>query len=211
MTTTLLHIDSSALGDLSTSRKLTASIVTAWQRDNPDVRVNYRDLAAAPPPHLTGRVAMAMRSRSLTGLSDDERAQVALSDELVEEFMAADAVVLGAPMYNFSLPTPLKAWIDRIAQAGRTFKYTESGVVGLAGAKRVVIASSRGGKYAGTPLEAALDHQEAYLRGVFGFVGVTDLTIVRAEGTNMGPEVVKQAMIAAQKQIDRLFVPSRAA
>jgi FMN-dependent NADH-azoreductase len=138
MTNTLLHIDSSALGDLSTSRKLTASIVAAWQQDNPDVRVTYRDLAAAPPPHrLTGRVAMAMRSRNLAGLSDDERTQVALSDELVEEFLDADAVVLGAPMYNFSLPTPLKAWIDRIAQAGRTFKYTESGAVRLAGGKRV--------------------------------------------------------------------------
>jgi FMN-dependent NADH-azoreductase len=211
MTNTLLHIDSSALGDLSTSRKLTASIVAAWQQDNPDVRVTYRDLAAAPPPHLTGRVAMAMRSRNLAGLSADERTQVALSDELVEEFLDADAVVLGAPMYNFSLPTPLKAWIDRIAQAGRTFKYTESGAVRLAGGKRVVIASSRGGKYAGTPLEPALDHQEAYLRGVFGFVGITDLTVVRAEGTNMGPDAVKQALIAAEKQIERLFVPSRAA
>jgi FMN-dependent NADH-azoreductase len=211
MTNTLLHIDSSALGDFSTSRKLTASIVSAWQQDKPDLRIIYRDLAAAPPPHLTGRVAMAMRSRDLTGLGAEERAQVALSDELVEEFLAADAVAVGAPMYNFSLPTPLKAWIDRIAQTGRTFKYAESGVVGLAGGKRVVIASSRGGMYAGAPLEAALDHQEAYLRGVFGFVGITDLTIVRAEGTNMGPSAVEQAMIAAKKQIDGLFIPSRAA
>lgn len=211
MTNTLLHIDSSALGDFSTSRKLTASIVSAWHQDRPDLRIIYRDLAATPPPHLTGRVAMAMRSRDLTGLDAEDRAQVALSDELVEEFLAAEAIVIGAPMYNFGLPTPLKAWVDRIAQAGRTFKYTESGAVGLAGGKRVVIASARGGKYAGTPLETALDHQEAYLRGVFGFVGITDLTIVRAEGTNMGPEAVKQAMIAAQKQIDRLFVASRAA
>ena len=211
MTKTLLHIDSSALGDLSTSRKLTASIVSACRQANPQLLVTYRALAAAPPAHLTGRVAMAMRSRDVMGLSDEERVQVALSDELVEEFLAADAVVIGAPMYNFSLPTPLKAWIDRIAQAGRTFKYTESGVVGLAGGKRVVIASSRGGKYAGTPLEAALDHQEAYLRGVFGFVGITDTTIVRAEGTNLGTEVLEQAMISAQKQIDHLFVASRAA
>jgi FMN-dependent NADH-azoreductase len=211
MTTTLLHIDSSALGEFSVSRKLTASIVSAWRKANPQLLVTHRDLAAAPPAHLTGRVAMAMRSRDLAGLSSEERAQVALSDELVDEFLAADAVVLGAPMYNFSLPTPLKAWIDRIAQAGRTFKYTDSGVVGLAGGKRVVIASSRGGKYAGTPLEAALDHQEAYLRGVFGFVGITDQTIVRAEGTNMGPDAVQQAMNAAQKQIDELFSASRAA
>ncbi|PZV38560.1 FMN-dependent NADH-azoreductase [Mesorhizobium kowhaii] len=211
MTKTLLHIDSSALGDFSTSRKLTASIVRAWQQANPHVRVTYRDLAAAPPAHLTGRVMMAMRSRDLTGLSDEERVQIAFSDDLVEEFLAADAVVIGAPMYNFSLPTPLKAWIDRIAQAGRTFKYTESGPVGLAGGKRVVIASSRGGMYAGTPLEAALDHQEAYLRGVLGFTGITDVAIVRAEGTNMGPEAVEQAMISAHEQIERLFVTSLAA
>lgn len=211
MTKMLLHIDSSALGELSTSRKLTASIVSAWRKAVPQLRVTYRDLVAAAPAHLTGRVAMAMRTRDLKGLSEKERAELALSDELVEEFLAADAVVIGAPMYNFGLPTPLKAWIDRIAQAGRTFKYTETGVVGLAGGKRVVIASSRGGRYAGTPLEAALDHQEAYLRGVFGFVGITDQTIVRAEGTNMGPEAVQLAMISAQKQIDQLSATLKAA
>jgi FMN-dependent NADH-azoreductase len=106
---------------------------------------------------------------------------------------------------------PLKAWIDRIAQVGRTFNYTESGPVGLAGGKRVVIASSRGRKYAGTALEPLLDHQEAYLRVVLGFVGITDLTVVRAHGTNMGPEAINEAMAAAQKQIERLFVPAKAA
>jgi FMN-dependent NADH-azoreductase len=211
MTTTLLRIDSSALGDFSTSRKLTASIARAWHQVNPRGRVIHRDLAAAPPAHLTGRVMLAMRSRDLTGLTEEERTQVALSDELVEEFLAADAVVIGAPMYNFSLPTPLKGWIDRIAQAGRTFKYTESGPVGLAGNKRVVIASSRGGMYAGTPMEAALDHQESYLRGVLAFIGITDVTIIRAEGTSMGPEAVQKAMNSAHEQIDRLFAHPLAA
>ncbi|WP_439370349.1 FMN-dependent NADH-azoreductase [Bradyrhizobium sp. DASA03120] len=209
--TTLLHIDSSALGEFSTSRKLTAAIVGAWRNAEPKLRVNYRDLAAAPPAHLTGRVAMAMRSRDMTGLTNEERAEVALSEQLVDEFLAADGLVIGAPMYNFSLPTPLKAWIDRIAQAGRTFKYTELGAVGLAGGKRVIIASSRGGKYAGTPLEAALDHQEAYLCRVFGFVGITDQTIIRAEGINMGPDAARAAINEAQKQIEKLFIHSRAA
>lgn len=211
MTKTLLHIDSSVLGDVSTSRKLTASIVDALQQDHPQARVTYRNLADAPPAHLTGRVMVAMRSGDLTDLSDEERAQVALSEELLEEFLAADIVVIGAPMYNFSLPTQLKAWIDRLAQAGRTFKYTETGPVGLAGGKRVVIASSRGGMYAGTPLEALVDHQEAYLRGVLGFWGITDVEIVRAEGTNMGPQAVEQAMVSAQEQIDRLRVQPLAA
>ena len=211
MTKTLLHIDSSVLGDVSTSRKLTASIVDALQQDNPQAQVTYRDLADAPPAHLTGGVLIAMRSGDLTGLNDEERAQVALSEELLNEFLASDTVVIGAPMYNFSLPTQLKAWIDRLAQAGRTFKYTETGPVGLAGGKRVVIASSRGGMYAGTPMEAMVDHQEAYLRGVLGFWGITDVQIVRAEGTSMGPQAVEQAMVSAQEQIARLRIPPLAA
>jgi FMN-dependent NADH-azoreductase len=211
MTKTLLHVDSSVLGNVSTSRKLTASIVDALQQDHPQAQVTYRNLADAPPAHLTGRVLMAMRSGDLTGLSDEDRAQVALSEELLEEFLAADTVVIGAPMYNFSLPTQLKAWVDRLSQAGRTFKYTETGPVGLAGGKRVVIASSRGGMYAGTPMEAMVDHQEAYLQGVLGFWGITDVEIVRAEGTSMGPQAVEQAMVSAQEQIDRLRVQPLAA
>ena len=211
MTKTLLQIDSSVLSDFSTSRKLTASIVDALQQDHSQAQVTYRDLADAPPAHLTGRVLMAMRSGDQTGLSDEERAQVALSEDLLEEFLAADTVVIGSPMYNFSLPTQLKAWIDRLAQAGRTFKYTETGPVGLAGGKRVVIASSRGGMYAGTPMEAMVDHQEAYLQGVLGFWGITDVEIVRAEGTSMGPQAVEQAMVSAQEQIDRLRVQPLAA
>ncbi|TNC46262.1 FMN-dependent NADH-azoreductase [Rubellimicrobium rubrum] len=211
MTQTLLHIDSSVLGDVSTSRKLTAAIVDALQQDHPQTQVASRDLADAPPAHLTGRVMMAMRSGDLTGLSEEERAQVALSEELLEEFLAADTVVIGAPMYNFSLPTQLKAWIDRLSQAGRTFKYTETGPVGLAGGKRVVIASSRGGMYAGTPMEAMVDHQEAYLLGVLGFWGITEVEIVRAEGTSMGPQAVEQAMVSAQEQIDRLRIQLLAA
>jgi FMN-dependent NADH-azoreductase len=133
-----------------------------------------------------------------------------LTDALVEELLAADAIVIGAPMYNFSIPTQLKAWIDRIAQAGRTFRYTEKGPVGLASGKKVVIASSRGGRYAGTALENALDHQEAYLRAVLGFLGITDVTVVRAEGTGMGPEAQAQALESARRHIETLFQPAAA-
>ncbi|HSK39271.1 MAG TPA: NAD(P)H-dependent oxidoreductase [Arenibaculum sp.] len=203
----LLHIDSSPLTDVSVSRQLTASIVETWRRSERDVEVIHRDLAAAPPDHLTGELMKVVKFRDLENLNDRQKAELALTDELVDEFLGADAVVIGAPMYNFSVPTQLKAWIDRIAQAGRTFRYTEAGPVGLAGGKRVVIASSRGGLYAGTAAEAALDHQEAYLRTVLGFMGVTDVTVVRAEGVAMGPEARARAMEAAREQIDRLLLP----
>ena len=133
-------------------------------------------------------------------------AEVALVDTLVDELLAADVVVIGAPMYNFSVPTQLKAWIDRVAQAGRTFKYGPDGAVGLATGKRVFIASSRGGLYAGKPFEQALDHQEAYLRAILGFMGMTDVTVVRVEGVAMGPEAKARATEAALAQIDGLFL-----
>src|SRR5262249_23303028 len=146
-------------------------------------------------------------TENLTSRQQQERQ---LTDALVEEFLAADAVVIGTPMYNFTVPTQLKAWIDRIAQAGRTFRYTEQGPVGLAGGKKVVIASSRGGRYAGSAYETPLDHQEAYLRAVLGFLGITDVTIVRAEGIAMGPGAQAQALEAAQRQIESLFLQDAA-
>ena len=111
-----------------------------------------------------------------------------LSAKALDEFLAADIVVIGAPMYNFGVPSQLKAWIDCLAVAGKTFRYTETGVEGLAGGKRVIIASSRGGFYAGSSPMASLDHQEAYLTGFFGFIGVADIAFVRAEGVNVSPE-----------------------
>ena len=119
---------------------------------------------------------------------------------LVEELLAADVVVIGAPMYNFGISSQLKAWIDRIAVAGKTFRYTENGVEGLAKGKQVIIASSRGGVYVEGPF-AAFDHQETYLRAVLGFIGVTDLTFVRAEGVAISPENKEQALKSAQSSI----------
>ncbi len=199
----LLHIDSSALGDGSVSRQLTASVVAGWREARPDVQVVYRDLAANPPPHFSPALVGALFGKP-EDLNDAQRADLALSEELVSEFLAADVVVIGAPMYNFSIPSQLKAWIDRIAQKGRTFTYTEKGPVGLAGGKQVTIASSRGGIYS-AGAAAALDFQEAYLRGVLGFLGVTDVTTVRAEGVNISAEAKAKALAAAQAEAATLF------
>ena len=147
-----------------------------------------------------------VKFRNLEGLSERQREELALTDSLVDEFLAADVVVIGAPMYNFSIPTQLKAWIDRLAQAGRTFRYTEKGPEGLAGGKRVIVASGRGGVYSTNPALAGLDHQEAYLRTVLGFFGITDVTFIRAEGIGMGPEAKEKALAGAAKEIEGLLV-----
>lgn len=185
----LLHIDSSALGAHSVSRELGAALVEAWKRRHPDGTVVHRDLAANPLPHWTP-VADA----------DDPAART--NAEVLDEFLAADTIVIGAPMYNFGVPSTLKAWIDRIAIAGKTFRYDADGPQGLAGGKRVVIASSRGGVYSEGSPYAAADFQEAYLRQVFGFLGVTDIEVVRAEGVNLGPEQKAAAVASAHASIE---------
>jgi FMN-dependent NADH-azoreductase len=184
----LLHIDSSALGAYSVSRELTAAVVGDWKRANVDGTVTYRDLAAEPLPHWTP-------------VADASDPTVIASARALDEFLAADVVVIGAPMYNFSVPSALKAWIDRIAVAGKTFRYGASGPEGLSGGKRVIIASSRGGFYGAETAGAALDFQEAYLRKVFGFLGVTDIEIIRAEGVAVSPEHKAQAIGAALAMI----------
>ena len=184
----LLHIDSSALGEYSVSRQLSADIVAELKHQTPDVEISYLDLAAQPLAHWTPAVADASTAEATQG------------NALVEAFLAADVVVIGAPMYNFGISSQLKAWIDRIAVAGKTFRYTENGVEGLAKGKQVIIASSRGGVYVEGPF-AAFDHQETYLRAVLGFIGVTDLTFVRAEGVAISPENKEQALKSAQSSI----------
>lgn len=192
----VLHIDSSSTGAASVSRELTAAVVQALRQADPGLEVRYRDLIAQPPAHLDGALLQSLRPQPGTVLPDDAefRKEVAYTDELLEEFLAADVVVVGAPMYNFSIPSQLKAWIDRVAQAGKTFRYTANGPEGLAGDKKVVIVSSRGGKYVGTPIETMLDHQESYLRAVFGFFGVVDVDILRAEGVALGAEARAEAV-----------------
>ena len=183
----LLHIDSSIQGGASASRALTREIVARWRAARPDTRVIYRDLAAHELPHL-----------SFGGLGREKALEAPANAAVLEEFLAADVVVIGAPLYNFTLPSQLKAWIDRIAVAGKTFRYTASGPQGLAGGKQVIVAVSRGGVYApGAPGEFG----ESYLRFLFAFLGVEDLTFVRAEGLAMSPQQREAALSAAVASI----------
>lgn len=186
----LLHIDSSALGQYSVTRELTAAAVAQYLEREPGVEVAYRDLAADPLPHWTPI------GGDPAALSPELRAQAEANEAIMQEFLAADVLVIGAPMYNFGIPSTLKAWIDRVAVSGRTFRYTANGPEGLAGKKKVLIASARGGFYAGTA-NAAADFQEAYLRQALGFLGLTDVEFVRAEGIGMGPEQRAASLAAA--------------
>ena len=200
----LLHIDSSALGANSVSRQLTARIVVQWRAAHPDLVVDYLDLAQDAPTHLSLESLGFRAPPDAQGQTEAQRRENAISEKLVIQFMAADVVVVGAPMYNFSIPSQLKAWIDRVAQVGRTFKYTETGPQGLAGGKTVIVASTRGGVYSTNPALAGLDHQESYLKTVFGFFGIADVQFVRAEGVAMGDAAKAKALDAAVVTIESL-------
>ncbi len=184
----LLHIDSSVFAENSASRNLTAAIVARLRAEHADIEVIRRDLAAQTLPHFTP-------------VLENSHPCVARNAEILDEFLSADIVVIGAPMYNFAIPTQLKAWIDRILAAGKTFRYTENGPEGLAGGKRVIIASARGGIYSDAAGKAS-DFQEAYLRRVFEFIGVDNPEFVRAEGLNLGAAQRDAAMAKARRQIE---------
>jgi FMN-dependent NADH-azoreductase len=195
----LLHIDSSVLGANSVSRALTARTVAEWQATRPGTVVDYLDLAVDAPSHLSAdSLGFRAPQENQTAVQARENA---LSEALVSQFLAADVIVVGAPLYNFSIPSQLKAWIDRIAQPGRTFKYTEKGPQGLAVGKTVIVASTRGGIYSTSDAGRALEHQESYLQAVFGFLGITDVRFVRAEGVAMGDAPKAQALAAAERDI----------
>jgi FMN-dependent NADH-azoreductase len=164
---TILHLDASINGENSASRALSNSILEQIKAGQWGEEVVYRDLTANPLPHLT-----------LEAFADTT---------VLDEFLAADTVVIGAPMYNFTLPSQLKSWIDRILVAGKTFRYTENGPEGLAGGKRVIIGLARGGRYESGSPAASLEHLESYLRGVFNFIGI-EPEFVAADGLNFGPE-----------------------
>lgn len=201
----LLHIDSSLLGDKSVSRELSAAVVKAWRAQQPGLQVTYRDLAAVPPPQLTGEALSVMKfGQPAAGIAAQGQADLAQMEVLLQEFLASDVIVIGAPMYNFSIPSQLKTWIDALAQPGRTFAYTEQGPRGLASGKRVVIASSRGNRYSQPPMSAK-DFQEPYLKAVLGFMGITDIEVVRAEGVNLGPAQREAALADAHSGIAALF------
>ena len=190
----LLHIDASILGQHSVSRQLSTAIVRRLRETHPDIEVRYSDLGAEPIGHLTA--AHLAAAQGATPESPALLEDLARGGQALENFLWADIIVIGAPMYNFSIASQLKAWIDRVAVAGKTFRYTQSGPEGLAGGKKVIVASSRGGFYGPDSPAAFLDHQESYLRGIFGFLGVTDLRFLRAEGLNISADQ-RQAAIAA--------------
>lgn len=196
----LLRVDSSVLAANSVSRQLTARLVEQWQAAHPGTVVEYLDLAQESPSHLSMESLGFRLGLDAEGLTPAQRRENAISEQLVSQFLAADVVVVGAPMYNFSIPSQLKAWIDRIAQAGRTFRYTANGPEGLAKGKTLIVVSTRGSMYAGLPVEVA-DHQESYLKTVFNFVGITDVRFVRAEGLAMGEQVKAKALATADADI----------
>jgi len=180
---TVLHIDASINGENSASRAISRSIVDQLTIERGGADVVYRDLAAEPLPHLT-----------LGAFADTS---------VLDEFLAADIVVIGAPMYNFTLPTQLKAWIDRIVIAGRTFRYTENGPVGLTGGKRVIVALARGGFYDEGSPASALEHLETYLRGIFNFIGI-EPEFVAADGLAVSPEQRQESIGRALGETIRL-------
>ncbi|HWB06822.1 MAG TPA: FMN-dependent NADH-azoreductase [Verrucomicrobiales bacterium] len=193
----LLHVDSSILGPSSVSRVLSSEIVKVQRQLHPGLEVVYRDLASDPLQHLSGNhLAAAQGAAPVPGL-DIEAGGAALS-----EFLSADIVVIGAPMYNFAVPSQLKAWIDRLAVAGKTFRYTDKGPEGLAGGRKVFVASSRGGAYSESAF-AFLDHQEAYLQAILGFFGISDITFVRAENLARG-DIRDNSIKEARAQIAAL-------
>ena len=216
----LLHIDSSISGGQSVSRQLSAGIVTQLKQTNPALDIVYRDLADSPVPLLTEQLHI----RRLKVLSEaDESAETAaytaqgqdiaelqLQQETaiviaaLNEFLAADIVVIGAPMYNFSIPSQLKAWIDCLVAPGKTFRYTQNGIQGLIGGKRIIVASARGNLYSAPSPTAALDHQESYLSSIFDTLGASGIDFVRAEGVNLGSEQRQQALDSALAEIATL-------
>lgn len=198
----LLHVDSSINGSASVSRGLTRQVVDNWVARHPDTQVEYLDLAVDTPPHFSAD-SMGFRRPPTGEVSEAEQKENALAEALVSQFLAADVIVVGAPLYNFSIPSQLKAWIDRLAQAGRTFRYTAQGPEGLATGKTVIAVLSRGGIYSTSDAGQAMEHQESYLKTIFGFFGITDVRVVRAEGTDMGEESRSNALSTAAQDIER--------
>jgi len=190
----ILIVDSAATGEGSVSRKLTRALADTLQRRDPAARIVRRDVGAAPIPHLNEATVPAIRA----GLAETAEAQraLALSNELIAELKAADVIVIGAPMYNFGMPSTLKAWFDHVLRAGITFRYSEAGPEGLVKGKKAIVVETRAGLYSEGPA-AAMDSQEPHLRILLGFMGIDDVTFVRAERLAFGPEAAASAIAEA--------------
>lgn len=192
----ILHIDSSITQEASVSNQLTRNILKHLQQQYPDSTVVSRDVGVNPPAHLSLPVCMAVRSQDLSGLTEQQKVEVQEIHRSIQELKDADIIVIGAPMYNFTISGGLKAWTDQVCQAGSTFKYTEQGPQGLLQDKPVIIASARGGIHG-----SASDFEEPLLKMVLGLMGITNITVIRAEGVNMGPEQKQAALDAAHDAI----------
>lgn len=196
---TILQLNNSLFSDDGQSSQLADAFVERLRTNDPRARVIRRDLAHQPVPHLDHATFFAGLTARQERTSDQARA-AALADTVVDELLDADMLVLGVPVYNFSLPSTLKAWFDHVARAGTTFRYTENGPVGLVGGTRAYVFVTSGGQYAGTAIDFAND----YIRHMLGFLGIDDVTVTRAEGLAMGEETGREAIDAAQRQVERL-------
>ncbi len=194
----ILYVTSSGRGSASYSHQVASRVVSELQEANPKATLKVRDLAQQPLPHIDDDFAVATRSPN-GPQTERQRAVLAQSDELVDELLAADTIVIAAPMINFSVSSTLKSWIDHIARPRRTFSYSEAGPKGLVTGKRVIVAVASGGIYSGD--NAGFDFQVPWLRGVLGFLGMTDVEVIRVEGTAFGPEAATKAVETAHARV----------
>ncbi|MDP3816782.1 FMN-dependent NADH-azoreductase [Pseudomonas sp.] len=192
----ILVIESSARQQGSVSRQLTEQFIANWQAANPADRIKVRDLAVDQVPHLDANLLGGWMTPA-EQQSEAEQAALALSNTLTDELLAADVLVLAAPMYNFTIPSTLKAWLDHVLRAGVTFKYTETGPQGLLSGKRAFVLTARGGIYAGS----GMDHQEPYLRQALAFIGIQDVSFIHAEGLNLGDAALEKGLNQAKAQL----------
>ena len=193
----ILHVTSSVRGNASYSNRVAANVLDELTARNPGATVTVRDLARDPLPHIGDDFFTATRGPN-GPQTDAQRALLVQSDALVDELFAADLIVIAAPMINFTIPTNLKAWIDFVARAGRTFRYSEKGPEGLVKGKQVIIVPARGGIYA---VGNAMDFQVPYLKSVLGFLGMTDVEVLEVEGTAYGPDAAEKAVVAATAKL----------
>jgi FMN-dependent NADH-azoreductase len=200
----LLAIDSSPMAEVSVTRRLIRDFVDLWRERYPAGEVLYRDLGANPPPHPDA-LTLGAFAKPADAVSPLEKEALRYSDRLVEELLAADHVVIGSPMYNFTVTSGLKAWIDLVGRPGKTFSYGPEGAVGLLKDKQIVVVTGRGGFYADAGAEADNDFQEGYLRAYFRFMGLNDVRFVHAEGQGVDVETARRMEGEALSQVRALF------
>jgi FMN-dependent NADH-azoreductase len=202
----LLLVTSSLFGEASQTRQIAREFVAAWRRNNPATGVVERDLSPDSIPHLS-KVTLGAVTTPAERRTPAQRDVAAFADALIEEVEAADTIVLAVPMYNFTIPSTLKAWFDHVARAGRTFRYGANGPEGLLKGKKVIVVTGRGGVYSGESPAKALDFQEPYLRAILGFIGITDVSFVHVEGLNLGTDSAESGRTRARQAIAGLVQP----